>query len=241
MKLQERHNEFAVKCFARYMTRQQVADAFIQEFAHDLPQPPPEPKFNRHESNQTYQTEKQAHIDKYMIDLQQEYQKIHGEDAEKHFQEDFQQLQQELSVEYEKAFPQDVKKERTDQLNEHEMQVKEHYKKLKKELSNQLRRFNIAHTQFPEKYRQLFNQAREEFMLNYRSENLQNIDNALSELETIYCHVKQNMFLQTTPSESLRNADLAHNILKTIITCHAVTTKKKELEDQQEEPKQLTE
>ena len=39
MKLQEKHKEFAVKCFARFMTRSEVVDAFIEEFSDDLPQP----------------------------------------------------------------------------------------------------------------------------------------------------------------------------------------------------------
>ena len=44
MKLQEHHKEFAVKCFAKYMQRSDVADAFMLEFEHDLPKPPPPPE-----------------------------------------------------------------------------------------------------------------------------------------------------------------------------------------------------
>ncbi len=40
MKLQDHHNEFAVKCFAEYMQRSDVTHAFMQEFEHDLPKPP---------------------------------------------------------------------------------------------------------------------------------------------------------------------------------------------------------
>ena len=40
MNLQEHHREFAVKCFAEYMQRSDVAHAFMQEFEHDLPKPP---------------------------------------------------------------------------------------------------------------------------------------------------------------------------------------------------------
>ena len=35
MKLQDHHNEFAVKCFAEYMQRSDVTHAFMQEFEHE--------------------------------------------------------------------------------------------------------------------------------------------------------------------------------------------------------------
>ncbi len=44
MTLQDHHKEFAVKCFAEYMTHSDVAHAFMQEFEHDLPKPPPPPE-----------------------------------------------------------------------------------------------------------------------------------------------------------------------------------------------------
>ena len=37
MKLNEQHKEFAVKCFARFMTRTEVVKAFLKEFENDLP------------------------------------------------------------------------------------------------------------------------------------------------------------------------------------------------------------
>ena len=55
MKLTEKHREFAVKCFAKFMTRTETTNAFMQEFAHELPPPPPAPKFNRQESNQKHE------------------------------------------------------------------------------------------------------------------------------------------------------------------------------------------
>ena len=41
MKLQEQHNEFAVKCYAKYMKTSQVVQVSIEKFAHELPQSPP--------------------------------------------------------------------------------------------------------------------------------------------------------------------------------------------------------
>ena len=50
MKLQEKHNEFAVKCFARFMKPSQVAEALIGEFSQDIPKPkPPELPSYEHE------------------------------------------------------------------------------------------------------------------------------------------------------------------------------------------------
>ena len=39
MKLDEKHKEFSVKCYARFMTRTEVVEAFIEEFADDLSSP----------------------------------------------------------------------------------------------------------------------------------------------------------------------------------------------------------
>ena len=33
MKLDEKHKQFAVKCFARFMTSTEVVEAFLEEFA----------------------------------------------------------------------------------------------------------------------------------------------------------------------------------------------------------------
>ena len=41
MKLQEQHNEFAVKCNVKYMKTSQVVQVFIEKFTHELPQSPP--------------------------------------------------------------------------------------------------------------------------------------------------------------------------------------------------------
>ena len=40
MILQDQHNEFAVKCNAKYMKTSQVLQVFIKKFAHELPRSP---------------------------------------------------------------------------------------------------------------------------------------------------------------------------------------------------------
>ena len=39
MKLEEKHKEFVVKCFARFMTLTEILGAFMEEFEDDLPPP----------------------------------------------------------------------------------------------------------------------------------------------------------------------------------------------------------
>ena len=43
MKFQEKHNEFAVKCYTKYMNTGQVVQVFIEKFAHELPHSSPPP------------------------------------------------------------------------------------------------------------------------------------------------------------------------------------------------------
>ena len=144
MKLQEKHKEFAGTCYARFMNRTEVVEAFIEEFADDLPKPPPVPEFPY---------------------------------------------------------------------------------KVKRSLSNQLRRFNITHRQFPDKYRTLFDQTRMEYFSSYRSESLENTDDVALELETLYGYVKQRIFNEENPKEIMNHVNLAHKILRTIVTCHAINAK----------------
>ena len=100
-----------------------------------------------------------------------------------------------------------------------------HHEKVKTELSNQLRRLNITHRQFPKKYRDLFNQTREQYFNDYRCENLGTDDNVLKELETLHGYVKQLLFQETQPKEALKYVNLSHHILKTIVAHNAVSGK----------------
>ena len=98
----------------------------------------------------------------------------------------------------------------------HTPQINDFYKNLSSELANQLRRLNITHTQFPEKYRKLFNDTRSEFFKCQRNENLSNNENIMNELETIYVYVKNPIFQEEMPKEAIKQVGMAHNLLKTI-------------------------
>ncbi len=53
MILEEKHKEYAIKCFAQFMTRSEVTDAFMQEFRHDIPQPPPDTELTKKQASNT--------------------------------------------------------------------------------------------------------------------------------------------------------------------------------------------
>ena len=72
MKLQDHHNEFAVKCLADYMQRSDVANAFMQEFEHDLPKPPPPPEPPNYDEEVTgaeYQFSKNEYVKNKMDEI----------------------------------------------------------------------------------------------------------------------------------------------------------------------------
>ena len=241
MKLTERQRDFAVSCFAIFMTRTEVTNAFMQEFAHELPPPPPEPKFNRQASDQKYRQEKQHYIDQYLEQLHEKYQIEYGDNADEKFQQDIPQLQQTLNEEYEKTFPQDVQQERKEQLERHKEDVEEHYKKVKTELSNQLRRFNITHKQFPEKYSELFNQVRMEYIQSHQTKNLQDTNNVQTELETLYGYAKLQVFHQKKPIEVVRHLNVSLKYLKVIMASNAINSQQDTIDVTPDEPNKLTE
>ena len=126
-----------------------------------------------------------------------------------------------FELEFAKVWQKEREKMYEEQLSEYQLILDKHYMQIHKELSNQLRRLNITHTQFPEKYRQLFNESRDAFLKGKRDDNmtdvgLNNDENIQQELEIIFGHVKNLMFLEKEPKEVLKHADMAHGILKTI-------------------------
>ena len=99
MIFEERHKEFAVKCFARFMTISAIVDAFKEEFHDDIPKPAP--------------------------------------------------VQQNQNLE------------------QYHQEIEKHKRAIKGKLYQQLRKYNITHKDFPQKWLQLFNQTRQEFLNCY--------------------------------------------------------------------------
>ena len=94
----------------------------------------------------------------FIEEFEEEFKEEYGDEAEK-------RLNQEALEEYETLrqmrFTKMAKESRDYILTEHE-------EELRKSLFNRFRRFDIDHRQFPDKYRALFNETRDEFCANYR-------------------------------------------------------------------------
>ena len=224
MNLQEHHREFAVKCFAEYMQRSDVAHAFMQEFEHDLPKPPPPPEppnFEEEIAGVEYQFSREEYIKNNMDEISSRYFKMYGIDAHIKRKKEEANYIEKFKLEFDKEWQKERKKMYQEHLSEYQLILDNHYMQIHKELSNQLRRLNITHTQFPEKYRKLFNESRDAFLKGKRDNNMTDAgltqdDNIQQELETIYGHVKNLVFSEKEPKEVLKHVNTAHGILKTI-------------------------
>ena len=236
MKFEEKHKQFAVKCFAKFMTRTEVTDAFLEEFADDLPQPPPMQQLPKLHQNQEQQnndqcTEDQFNKEEYFAvsfdELKEKYVHLYGNEAYIKYNQDLPKLQEQVEIEYAQLIEQDYDKLHTQYLKEYQNQVDKHERDIRIEISNQLRRFNITHPKFSQKYRELFNQTRNEYFARYRNESLKNDDNVTIELETLYGYIKQQIFEVSDEKDATTNVRLAHNILKTIATHNLIKQNEK--------------
>ena len=224
MKLQDNHNEFTVRCFAEYMPLRDVVDAFMLEFKHDLPNPPPPPEFTNYQDEVPecdYQFRKNEYIKEKLKEIKSRYFNIYSVNSSVKFEKEEANYIEKFKLEFEKEWQKEREEKYAEQLSEYQVILDNHDMQLRKELSNQLRRLNITHSRFPEKYRQLFNEARDAFFKSKTDENITNDDitqddNILQELELMFSHVKNLMFLEKEPKEVLKHVDRAHNILKTI-------------------------
>ncbi len=224
MKLQENHKEFAIKCFAEYMQRSEVVDAFMIEFEHDLPQPPPPPELPNYKeeiAGTEYEFSRDEYVKNKMDEISSRYFKMYRVKSPMILEKKEADYIEKFKLEFDKERLKEREKMYEEQLSEYQLIVDNHYMQIRRKLSAQLRRLNITHTQFPEKYRKLFNNSRNAFLKSRRNDNMTDIaltndDNIRQELETIFGHVKNLMFLEREPKEVLKHVDTAHSILKTI-------------------------
>ena len=231
MKLEEKHKQFAVKCFAQFMTRTEVTDAFLKEFPDDLPPPPPvqqlpmlHEKQQQHSNDQSIgdQLDKDEYFAVSFDELKEKYEYLYGNEADSKFNQDLPKLQEQIELEYAQIVELKQNELQTQHLREYQNQVDEHQQKIRIEISNQLRRFDIKHPKFSQKYSELFNQTRNEYLERYRNENLKDDDNVTIELETLYGYIKQQIFEVSDKKDATTNVRLAHNILKTIATYNLI-------------------
>ena len=251
MKLEEKHKEFAVKCYARFLTRTEVVNAFIEEFADDLPPPPEYPEFSQEAYEQEYEEEYRADDegpdaildrDEFVAcqfeTYKSRYEQVYGADATEKFEADREKLQEEIIQQWYIEDTVEGKRERY--YNLCKLKVKAHYQQVKRDISSQLRRLNIVHRQFPEKYRALFNQAREQYFNDYRGENLGISENVLKELEILLGYVKQCIFNEENEREAMQFMTLGHQILKTVVAHNAVSGKQEVVDITPQSVKALT-
>lgn len=107
-------------------------------------------------------------------------------------------------------------------------QINRYNEMLRGKCANNFRRLNITHPQFPQKYRTLFNEAREQYLASYRAASLSLPENLVLELEFLYGLTKELVI----ENRDLKYITQAAQILKTIAACNAV--------NQQEQPLDIT-
>ena len=236
MKLKEKHKQFVVKSFACFMKLTDIVDAFIEEFEDELP---------------ALGIPETPNIDEIIDEPL--------DDSELRSRSEFIAMYVKKNL---KAFDEKYGKDTDDKLNESALAAfntrradkyiknyqiyfnqkrVEHEKQLRQDLFNQFRRLDINHRQFPEKYRDLFNQTRDEYCATYRISDLTNATSIAQELETLYGYQKQCIFRTEDPEEATKHVTLAHQILKTLVACKAINTEQDVLNITPQDPKALEE
>ena len=99
---------------------------------------------------------------------------------------------------------------------EYNYQEEQHRKSIREELRNQLRRYDIRHQEFPKKYRELFHQARHEYVSKFIDQERKCSENIINELDALYGYVMECIHGLTPSDKTLRNAQLALRIIDSI-------------------------
>ena len=236
MRLKEKHKQFVVKSFACFMKLTDIVDAFIEEFEDELP---------------LLGIPEMPNIDEIMAEPL--------DDSELHSRSEFITMYVRKNL---KAFDEKYGKETDEKLNasalaafnarRQDKYIKNyqtyfnqeravHQKQIRQDLFNQFRRLDITHRQFPEKYRDLFNQTRDEFCANYRVPDLTSPESLARELETLYGYQKQRIFQVDSQGEITKHIALAHQILKTLVACNAINTEQDIVNITPQDPKAMEE
>ena len=236
MKLKEKHKQFVVISFARFMKLTDIIDAFIEEFEDELP-PLGIPETLNVDAimaeplNDSELRSRSEFIAAYLKKNLKAFDEKYGKETDK-------KLNESALAAFD-VYRKDryIKNYRLHYIQERAT----HERELRQELFNQFRRLDINHRQFPEKYRDLFNQTRDEFCANYRTLNLTTSANIAQELETLYGHQKQCLFQAEDSEEATKHVTLAHQILKTLVTCNAINAEQDIVDITPEDPKPLEE
>ena len=213
MKLEDRHKEFAVKGYACFMKPSEIVENFMIVFAPDIAE--------------AFLADRADELEKEVVE---EILRKKEQFTEEHYVEDYH-----LNI-----YQRDLYKTLTTKKGVQQKrqvfadwkiviaQINRYNKMLKGKCANNFRRLNITHPQFPEKYRTLFNETREQYLASYRTTSLSLPENLVLELEFLYGLTKELVI----EKRDLKYITQAAQILKTIAACNAA--------NQQEEPLDIT-
>ena len=235
MKLEEKHKEFVVRHFARFTELTDIVEAFMEKFEDELPLPDLDPDLaeipslddmidealanaDLPEEDILYEGKpnfKSYFISRFITEHREEFQEEHGDEADKI-------LNEQALIEFEYELRSECFNKHKELREEREIALINHKKEVQKNLFNRFRRLHIDHPQFPNKYRALFIQTRDEHCANYRTQDLSISENLTRELEILYGYQKHLIFQLTNPKESMKHMNLAHQILKTLVAHNAV-------------------
>ena len=200
MILQEHHKTFAVKCFAHFMTRNEVVIAFMNEFPEDLPKSPTE-------SNENLSANEQAKIDNHIAKELDQYKGFYlrtdfNRGIQK-FKKDLPKLTEEIVKKYHEP--------RDKEIDE------EHKRKVKRKISDQIRRYNIDHIEFPKKYKELFEQTRQEYVNHLLNIENENGDFLKKELQKMFAITEKQLCVEKDPNKILAIIRLKLQLLNTMV------------------------
>lgn len=236
MKLQERHKEFVVKCFAGFMILTDIVDAFMEEFEDDLPPAdlsglPTIAELIEEDYGDPEAEVKLEFINNFIEENREIFEEVYGDTADEMLNE---KALENYDIECTQDYTNDRDKLRNQALAAYKEQLREN-------LFNRFRRLHIDHRQFPKKYKTLFHETRNEFCANYRIPDLNVPENVVQELETLYGYQKQRVFQHRNSKDVMQHVTLAHQILKTIIACNAIDEKPEIVDVTPQTPKALKE
>lgn len=97
---------------------------------------------------------------------------------------------------------------------EYDEKIEPQIEEIRKILTSRFRRLDISHKRFPRKYRALFDQVQRQHFQSLHTKNLENPQNAIEELETLYNFIREDIF----EHKDLTQVPLAHQILRSIVT-----------------------
>ena len=199
------------------MTRAEVTATFMQEFEHDLPKPSiKKPEYPTTDFEQVY--DKQAYTDNELKGHYERYQSKYGDEAETKYNQDLDTIRQQVEDDFQRNAKQLRDETYKKELQTYNEQLEKHIEKLREDISSQLRFYNISHSRFPLKYRQIYEQTLREYLAKLLTKPNANEDQIIQELLTLYGFIKRRI-LQGEPFRDIStDIKLAHTLLKTIAT-----------------------